>query len=82
MPQAEYHVVIEFNYTAQWDEDNQEVDADWLSDAIMDSFDNVDLEFDSDHATYDDKGDETEETFTVNVNCDTVRHVTVEPLRR
>lgn len=80
MPTADYRVTIVFDYTASWDEGEDDPDVDYLSDAITDSFDNIDLEFDTDIPKYDEDGEETDETYTVNVNCDNVREVSVVKL--
>jgi len=82
MPTADYRVTIVFDYTATWDDDDQEVDEDYLHDAIVDSYDNIDLEFDTEHPKYDESGDEIEdETFTVNMNADNLRQVDVEKVK-
>jgi hypothetical protein len=79
MATADYRVTVVFDYTATWDDDDQEVDEDYLHDAIMDSYDTVDLEVDTEHPKYDKSGDEIEgETFTVNLNADNIRDVVVE----
>ena len=78
MASADYRVTVILDYTAQWDDGEEEPDVDYLHDAITDSFDTVDLEFDTNHPIFDDDGDETEDTYEVNVNCDNVREVTVE----
>lgn len=77
MPSADYRVTIVFDYTAQWDDGNEPPDLDYLHDAIRDSFDNIDLEFDTEAPVYDEDGDETDDTYTVNVNADNLREVEV-----
>lgn len=68
----EWRVTITFYYAT-----DEDIDEDYLHDAIVDSFDTIDLEFDTEVPLYDEKGDETGETRTVNVNCDNVRDVEV-----
>ena len=83
MPSTDYRVTIVFDYSASWDDDDKEVDEDYLHDAIIDSFDTIDLEFDTEHPMYDDEsGDELDDTFTVTVNCDNLRDVDVERLKQ
>lgn len=82
MASADYRVTVVLDYTAQWDDGEDEPDVDYLHDAIMDSFDSVDLEFDTEHPKYDEDGDEIEdETYGVNMNCDNVREVTVDKVQ-
>jgi hypothetical protein len=76
--QHDWRVTIVFDYTS-----DDEIDSDVLHDAIMDSFDTVDLEFSTEVTVYDeDTGDETDETRTVNVNCDNVREIEVVELKQ
>ena len=78
MPTADYRVTIVFDYSAEWDDDKNEPDDDYLHDAIIDSFDTIDLEFETEHPMYDEEsGDELDDTFTVTVNCDNLRDVDV-----
>jgi uncharacterized protein YxeA len=77
----DYRVTIVFDYTAEPETgDEGDVDEDELHDAIMDSFDTVDLEGSYEATAYDAEGDETDDKFTVNFNCDNVREVRVEKL--
>jgi len=77
---ADYRVTVVLDYTADTD-DGSEIDLDELHDAIMESFDTVDLEFTSNFIKYDENNDEIEDEFiVVSANCDNVRDVTVEKL--
>jgi hypothetical protein len=74
---SDYRVTIVFDYSTDVDD----VDEDELHDAIMESFDTIDLEFTSNFLKYDENGDELEDDFTVvTVNCDNLRDVTIEKL--
>jgi hypothetical protein len=74
---SDYRVTIVFDYSTDVDD----VDEDELHDAIMESFDTIDLEFTSNFLKYDENGDELEDDFeVVTVNCDNLRDVTIEKL--
>jgi hypothetical protein len=74
MAEQEYRVTIVFDYTA-----SENIDEDELHDAIRESFDTIDLEFDTEVATFDENDVEVPDvTMTVNVNCDSVREINVE----
>lgn len=78
---ADYRVTIIFDYSVEPDDPKHEIDDDELHDAIMDSFDTVDLEGTYEATVFDENGDEVEgETTSVNYNCDNVREVNVEKL--
>ena len=82
MPTADYRVTIVLDYSAEWDNKDVEPDEDYLHDAIMDSFDTVDLEFTTEHPVYDEDGEETDETETMTLNADNIREVEVIKLSR
>lgn len=71
---ADYRITIVFDYTA---EGEIEIDDDELHDAIVDSFDNVDLEGSYEAIVYDEDGDETDDRVTVTFNCDNLRECEV-----
>lgn len=82
MPTADYRVTVVFDYTATWDDDQDEPDEDYIHDAIVDSYDTVDLEVDTEVPVFNAAGDEVEgETYTVNLNADNVRDVIVEKMK-
>lgn len=81
MPTADYRVTIVLDYSAEWEDGDIEPDEDFLHDAIMDSFDTVDLEFTTEHPVYDEDGEETDETETMTLNADNIREVEVVKLR-
>lgn len=68
-----YTVTIGFDYTT-----DEDVDADELHDAIRESFDTIDLEFDTEVTVFDDDGNEVVgQTRSINVNCDNLRNIEV-----
>lgn len=74
---SDYRVTIVFDYSTDVDD----VDEDELHDAIVESFDTIDLEFTSNFIKYAADGTELEDDFeVVTVNCDNLRDVTVEKL--
>jgi hypothetical protein len=71
-----FKVTIEADYSVEADND-EDIDEDFLHDAIRDNFDTIDLEFDAEHPMYDEDGDETDDTFTIHVNGDNIRRIDV-----
>jgi hypothetical protein len=59
---------------------DEPIDADELHDAIRESFDNIDLEFDTEVTVWDDEGEDTGETRTVNVNGERIVELQVNEL--
>lgn len=87
MPSADYRVTVVFDYTAEWDEvkgdeESWKPDEDFLHDAIVDSYDTIDLEFTTEHPLYDENGDEKVEMHPVTLNADNIREVEITELDR
>lgn len=78
---ADYRVTIVFDYTAEA-AGGEDIDEDELHDAIMESFDTVDLEFTSNFYKYDENSGEVLdlEFIVVHANADNVREITIVKL--
>lgn len=70
-----FRITVKFDVTT-----NEDADADWLHDGFRDYLDTVELEGSYDETIYDENGEETDDTKSINFSTDNIYSVSVQEL--